>query len=478
MAPLKYSGSSMFRQRIIASILSNRILKIDKIRENEEETTGLQDFEASFLRLIESITDGTIFPLFIMLLFIILSLGTRIEINETGTTLRFKPGVLTGGRVTHDCGLSRSIGWFIEGILPVAPFCKFPLELTFSGITNDDLDLSADILMNVTIPLLKNFGIYNVLFKIKKRGMPPKGGGLIELSVPPIRGSLQSVYLVDEGIVSRVRGTAFCTRVSPTILTRVVDSCRGFLNDFLPDVHITTDHYRGGGRGGDGGDSPGYSLSLVAETTTGVLLSVERTARTRRDRPVAGVPGLLDQNYSNESEAADSPEAVGREGGQLLLQEIYSGGVIDRQHQSLFLLLMVLTPEDVSKVRLGPLSIQATDTLRIIRDSLGVVFRVKEDRSDQTIPEMRKRRRSKGRGNKGGGRRGGGKEVEEDDDNEEESEEDNEEEMEVDEEDEEEESQQQEDQEEQVEEEELPQRVTYLLSCLGIGFSNVNRKVT
>ena len=29
------------------------------------------------------------------------------------------------------------------------------------------------------------------------------------------------------------------------------------------------------------GDSPGYSLSLVAETTTGVLLSIERTAATR-----------------------------------------------------------------------------------------------------------------------------------------------------------------------------------------------------
>jgi RNA 3'-terminal phosphate cyclase-like protein len=475
MAPLKYSGSSMFRQRIIASILSNRILKIDKIRENEEETTGLQDFEASFLRLIESITDGRIILPFIVPLFIIFFLGTRIEINETGTTLRFKPGVLIGGRVAHDCGLSRSIGWFIEGILPIAAFCKFPLEMTFSGITNDDLDLSADVLMNVTIPLLKNFGIYNVLFKIKKRGMPPKGGGLIELSVPPIRGSLQSVYLVDEGIVSRVRGTAFCTRVSPTILTRVVDSCRGFLNDFLPDVHITTDHYRGGGRGGDGGDSPGYSLSLVAETTTGVLLSVERTARTRRDRPIAGVPGLglgLDHSSVNESEAADSPEAVGREGGQLLLQEIFSGGVIDQAHQSLFLLLMVLTPEDVSKVRLGPLSIQATDTLRIIRDSLGVVFRVKEDRSDQTISEIRRKKRRTGRG---GGNKGGGKEVEEEenDNDEEESEE---EEMEVDEEEEEESQEQEQEQEEQ--QEELPQRVTYLLSCLGIGFSNVNRKVT
>lgn len=48
----------MFRQRIVASILSNKPMKIDKIRENHDEFPGLQDFEANFLRLIESITDG------------------------------------------------------------------------------------------------------------------------------------------------------------------------------------------------------------------------------------------------------------------------------------------------------------------------------------------------------------------------------------------------------------------------------------
>ena len=42
------------------------------------------------------------------------------------------------------------------------------------------------------------------------------------------------------------------------------------------------------------GDSPGYSLSLVAETTTGVLLSVERTAASRLPAgtvAAAGAPG-------------------------------------------------------------------------------------------------------------------------------------------------------------------------------------------
>jgi RNA 3'-terminal phosphate cyclase len=58
MAPLKFSGGKMFRQRIVSSFLANRTLKIDHIRENEDEMIGLQDFEANFLRLIESLTDG------------------------------------------------------------------------------------------------------------------------------------------------------------------------------------------------------------------------------------------------------------------------------------------------------------------------------------------------------------------------------------------------------------------------------------
>lgn len=58
MASLKYSGSQTFRQRIASSILSSKSLKIEKIRIDNDEFSGLQDFEANFLKLIESITDG------------------------------------------------------------------------------------------------------------------------------------------------------------------------------------------------------------------------------------------------------------------------------------------------------------------------------------------------------------------------------------------------------------------------------------
>jgi hypothetical protein len=60
--------------------------------------------------------------------------------------------------------------------------------------------------------------------------------------------------------------------------------------------------------GSDAGLSAGYSLSLVAESTTGALLSIERTA------------GQLGP--------AELPETVGEEGALMLLDEMCKGMVL------------------------------------------------------------------------------------------------------------------------------------------------------
>lgn len=60
--------------------------------------------------------------------------------------------------------------------------------------------------------------------------------------------------------------TIGCFRCPPTT--------SGLLNRLLPDVWVHTDHHAGR----TGGDSPGFALSLVAESTTGVLLVAETAA--------------------------------------------------------------------------------------------------------------------------------------------------------------------------------------------------------
>ena len=75
-------------------------------------------------------------------------------------------------------------------------------------------------------------------------------------------------------MVKRIRGVAFATKVSPQTCNRMVDGARGVLNALLADVYIFTDHVSGVG----GGLSPGYGLTLVAETTTKKLISAESMA--------------------------------------------------------------------------------------------------------------------------------------------------------------------------------------------------------
>lgn len=45
---------------------------------------------------------------------------------------------------------------------------------------------------------------------------------------------------------------------------------------------------------------------------------------------------------------------------------------------------MALTPEDVSRVKLGPLTQHTIETLRLLKDFFGVVFKITQHR-DETV---------------------------------------------------------------------------------------------
>ncbi|XP_049751489.1 RNA 3'-terminal phosphate cyclase-like protein isoform X1 [Elephas maximus indicus] len=314
---LGYAGCNFLRQRLVLATLSGRPVKIRKIRARDDNP-GLRDFEASFIRLMDKITNGS-----------------RIEINQTGTTLYYQPGLLYGGTVEHDCNVLRSIGYYLEALLCLAPFMKHPLRIVLRGVTNDQVDPSVDVLKATALPLLKQFGIdgESLELKVVRRGMPPGGGGEVFFSCP-VRKALKPIQLTDPGKIKRIRGVAYSVRVSPQMANRIVDSARGVLNNFIPDVYIYTDHMKGP----NSGKSPGFGLSLVAETTSGTFLSAE-----------------LASNPQGQG-AAMLPEDLGRDCARLLLEEIYRGGCVDSTNQSLALLLMTLGQQDVSKVLLGPLS--------------------------------------------------------------------------------------------------------------------------
>lgn len=285
--------------------------------------------------------------------------GCEIVINETGIAMRYRPGIITGGeRLTHECATSRAIGYFVQPLLVLAPFAKRELSVTLRGITNGPDDLSVDVLRTVSLPLLRHFGIASAALHVNKRGAPPLGGGEVTLEMQPLR-QLEPISLLDAGKVRRVRGVAYGAKVSPQMANRVVDGARKVLNSYLPDVWVYTDVHKGK----SSGLSPGFGVALVAETTGGVLLASE----------LCGFADAL-------------PEQLGLTCAGGLLEQVRLGGCVDTAHQPLVLTLMCLAPEDVSRVRLGAeLSPIAVSTLRLLKDFLGVTFRIETDQDGSLL---------------------------------------------------------------------------------------------
>ena len=156
---LTFTSHAHFRHRLVLSILSRRPVRIDAIRPDDDQP-GLHAYEVSFLRLLEKMTEGT-----------------RVEISYTGTSVLFHPGTLAGGTFTHQCPLDRSVGWYLEPLLGLAPFGKKDLVLTLKGITTNGRDASVDTIRTSGLPHLAMF--------LDKDGLELKVGPKLGDAVPP-----------------------------------------------------------------------------------------------------------------------------------------------------------------------------------------------------------------------------------------------------------------------------------------------------
>ncbi|XP_076296873.1 RNA terminal phosphate cyclase 1 [Lasioglossum baleicum] len=344
---LTYEGCNYMRHRLLLSTLSGKPMRITGIRIKDDDP-GVREYEVSFIRLLDKITNGS-----------------RIELNETGTNLYYNPGILHGGDVEHDCSLQRGIGYYLEGVMILAPFCKTPINIKLRGVTNNTTDPCVDRIKATAVPILKKFlsGDTEVIFNIPKRGAAPLGGGEVVFKCPASR-NLRTVQFQNSGMVKRIRGTACSIRVSPAIANRMVESAKGVLLKFLPDVYIHTDHCKGA----SSGKSPGFGLSLSAATTTEVVLGGEAFSPLKTPNSAPCVP-----------------EDIGKEAALKLVDEVYRNGCIDSPFQSMTAMFMALGKKDVSKVVTGPLTPTMIQFLRDMRDFFGVVFKIEPHKEEDEI---------------------------------------------------------------------------------------------
>ncbi|KAG0664855.1 rRNA-processing endoribonuclease [Maudiozyma exigua] len=303
-----FQGSQNFRLRVVLSTLSGKPIKIEKIR-SADLNPGLKDYEISFLRLIESVTNGS-----------------QIEISYTGTTVIYRPGIIVGGSHTHNCPSSKPVGYFVEPLLYLAPFSKKKFSIVLRGITSSHNDAGVEAIKWGLLPILEKFGVRECALHTLKRGSPPLGGGEVHLVVDTLIAQPITIHELERPMISAIKGVAYSTRVSPSLVNRMIDGAKKVLRNVGCEVNITADVWRGE----NSGKSPGWGITLIGETKKGWCYFAESI----------GDSGVI-------------PEDVGEMVAYHLLEEIESSGVIGRTQLPLAITFMVIGKEDIGRLRIS-----------------------------------------------------------------------------------------------------------------------------
>ncbi|QLQ82187.1 hypothetical protein HG537_0G04420 [Torulaspora globosa] len=344
-----FSGSRNFRLRLILATLSGKAVKIEKIRSNELNP-GLKDHEVSFLRLLESVTNGS-----------------SIEISYTGTTVIYRPGIIVGGSITHNCPKGKPVGYFVEPMLYLAPFSKKKFSIIFKGCTASSEDAGIEAIKWGLIPVMEKFGVRECALHTLKRGSPPLGGGEVHLVVDSLIAQPLTMHELDRPTISSIRGVSYSTRVSPSMVNRMIDAAKKVLKQVGCEVNISADVWRSE----NSGKSPGWGITLVAETKKGWSFFSEQ---------IGG--------------AGDVPEDIGAVAAYHLLEEISKSAVVGRNQLPLALVYMVIGKEDIGRLRITREQIDErfVELLRDIKAMFGteVFLRpVDHDNSDDFIATIK-----------------------------------------------------------------------------------------
>ncbi|KAH9840499.1 putative RNA-3'-phosphate cyclase family protein [Teratosphaeria destructans] len=356
---LKFTGYKYLIQRLVLATLTGRTIRVSQIRSSSHTAPGLAPHEVSFLRLLEAITNGS-----------------QIEFSYTGTTVAYKPGLVTGSATGHgasggvirhelpaDC--TRGVSWFLVPLCLLAPFSKAKVDVLFTGpgvITSATQwgDVSVDTVRTAILPLYRHFGIENnIELRVLKRSNTGRdgkgGGGEVQLVFGHQVRLPKTLHLMNAGRVKRVRGVAYSTGVAGANNARLIEAARGVLNELVPDTYIFSDVSSAPFVPAPTRENPaakkktglGFGLSLVAETHTNVLYSADIASP-----PTGGEP----------------PEDLGKRCAYQLLEIIEHGGCVPAVAAPTMLTLMAMGSEDVGRITVGKEVLGSEPVIQLARD--------------------------------------------------------------------------------------------------------------
>lgn len=319
MKPLKFLKDENFEFLIILSLLSRKSIVINL-------KSDLQNY-LTFLNFIKIISP-------------------RSTYVKADNSLAFSPKSLGGNFFFKDS----SITYNLKFLILISPFLKESVEAEMNGITND-LE-SVDLLKITFSCIFKFFNLPKFEINIKKRGFSPLGEGLVIFKGRNVN-EIKNIEASNPEKLLKIRGLVVTARIGSDYSHRMINEIKNNMSD-LGDTKVQTIV----NNRNDSGPSPGYEISLVAESKNGLFCST----------------------LSSTSEQL-LPEKMAKLCCFNLINEIKNGGIFDGKLMPYIIFYMGLS-KGVGSIRVGLLSDESKSLLEILNLFFNVEYNLKEDQEE------------------------------------------------------------------------------------------------
>ncbi len=271
--------------------------------------------------------------------------GAKIGSKE----IRFKPGgEVKAGYYEWDIGTAGSTTLLAMTLLPPACFSTGAVKFKICGGLFQDFASSAHHVQYVLLPVLNKMGIIAKL-KIIRPGYVPRGGGIIEVRVEPVKGKIKPIRLPRQGDVTRIEGIALSSHLKERrVSERMVDKCSEVLKSKgysaqIEIVHDTMALQRGA------------ALAIYAKTGSGCIIGADRAGEPRR-----------------------TSEDIGRYVASNLMEDLATGATVDRYLADQLIFYAALA-DGVSEYRIPRLTEHVETNLWLVESILGAKTEVNQN---------------------------------------------------------------------------------------------------
>jgi len=320
---LMEGGGQILRMTVSLSALLGIPIKISKIRAGRS-SPGLKAQHLTGITIVRDMTGG------------------QLTGGVMGSTeITFKPGPIHGGTVEADTKSAGAICLLAQTAVPCAYFAPKQTVLNLQGGTNADMAPQIDEYTEIFLPNIAKFG-GTFEYEVVKKGFYPRGGGVVNFFINPVR-HMSPLVLLDPGKIISVTGWCFVAGSLPLkIGEQITRACKEMIkktqSPVLEGVDINIETYKEAAQSSFGN---GSGIVIVAKTSTGCILGGS----------ALGSPKV-------------SPQDTGKKCAEELLEAVECGGCVDKYVQDQLILFMALAKGE-SQVKTGPLTLHTETAIHI-----------------------------------------------------------------------------------------------------------------